>query len=170
VEACDRLVGSCVRWITRNASPFSPPLVFMPLHKGADSFMNDEQYRRFYWPSFRKVMLGLIDEGFVPYLFAEGGYNKRLEVIADLPRGRTVWHFDRTDMRRAKQVLGGTSCIQGNVPVTLLQMGSVDEVSDYCKDLIQDVAPGGGFILDVGATVDTAKPENMMAMRQSVER
>ena len=89
--------------------------------------------------------------GFVPYLFAEGAYNSRLEAIADVPKGKTLWQFDRTDMRRAKEVLGGIACIQGNVPNTLLQLGTVEEVQDYCRDLIEAVAPGGGFILDVGA-------------------
>jgi hypothetical protein len=168
LEACDRLVGPCVKWVTRNASPFSPPLVFMPLHKGADSFMNDEQFRKFYWPSLRKVIEGLVADGFVPYLFAEGAYNSRLEAIADMPKGKTVWQFDRTDMRRAKEILGGIACIQGNVPNTLLQLGEAQEVRDYCKDLIQAVAPGGGFMLDVGAVVDEAKEENMMAMIDSV--
>jgi hypothetical protein len=164
LEACDRLARLCVKWVTRNASPFSPPLVFIPLHKGADAFMSDEQFRKFYWPSLRKVIQGLVDDGFVPYLFAEGAYDSRLEAIADVPKARTVWQFDRTDMRRAKKILGGIACIQGNVPNTLLQIGTAEEVRAYCKDLIQAVAPGGGFILDVGAVVDEAKDENMMAM------
>jgi uroporphyrinogen-III decarboxylase len=71
-------------------------------------------------------------------------------------------------MRRAKEVLGGIACIQGNVPNTLLQLGTVEEVKAYCQDLIQAVAPGGGFILDVGAVVDEAKEENMQAMIDSV--
>ena len=53
LEACDRLVGPCVRWVTRNANPFSPPMVFMPLHKGADSFMSEADYRTFYWPTLK---------------------------------------------------------------------------------------------------------------------
>jgi len=163
------LVGPCVRWVTRVASPFSPPLVFIPLHKGADGFMNDEQFRKFYWPSLRRVIEGLVAEGFVPSLFAEGAYNSRLEIIADVPKGRTVWQFDRTDMRRAKKILSGTACIQGNVPNTMLQLGTAQEVRAYCKDLIQAVAPGGGFILDVGAVVDEAKEENMLAMLQAAK-
>jgi uroporphyrinogen-III decarboxylase len=164
LEACDRLAGVCVRWVTRVASPFSPPLVFMPLHKGADAFMNDEQYRTFYWPSLRKVIEGLVADGFVPYLFAEGAYNSRLEVIADAPKARTVWHFDHTDMRKAKETLGGVACIQGNVPLSMLQLGGPDEVRAYSRELIETVGKGGGFILDVGAVVDEAKEENMLAM------
>ena len=35
------------------------PLVFIPLHKGADGFMSNEQFEKFYWPSLKKVMIGL---------------------------------------------------------------------------------------------------------------
>lgn len=81
--------------------------------------MSVEQFQTFYWPSLRKVIMGSIDDSFVPYVFAEGAYNSRLETIRDLPAGRTVWHFGQTNMRRAKEALGGVACIQGNVPPAL---------------------------------------------------
>ncbi len=169
IEACDRLAPVCVKWVTRRANPQTAPLVFIPLHKGADGFMSVEQFQKFYWPSLKKVIEGLVADGFVPYLFAEGAYGSRLETIADVPRGRTVWHFDHTDMRRAKQILGGIACIQGNVPLPMLQLGTPEEVTAYCRDLIEAVGPGGGFILNVGAVVDNARPENMKAMVQAAK-
>jgi uroporphyrinogen-III decarboxylase len=169
MEACDRLAPLLVKWVTRRATLETGPLVFIPLHKGADGFMNVEQFERFYWPSLRKVILGLIEDGFVPYLFAEGTYNSRLETIRDVPVGRTLWHFDHTDMGRAKEILGGVACIQGNVPLSLLQLGTAEEVTAYCGDLIRSASPGGGFILDVGAGVDEAKDENMLAMVQAAK-
>jgi hypothetical protein len=38
-------------------------------------------------------MKGLIEQGIVPAMFAEGGTDKRLEVIADdeLPAGSALW-------------------------------------------------------------------------------
>ena len=157
LEACDRLAPVVVKWVTRRSNPHTAPLVFIPLHKGADGFMSVEQFQKFYWPSLRKVIEGLVADGFVPYLFAEGAYGTRLETIADVPKGRTVWQFDRTDMRRAKEILGGIACIQGNVPISLLQLGTAEEVKAYSQDLIETVGPGGGFILDVGAVVDDAE-------------
>ena len=164
LEACDRLAPVVVKWVTRRSNPFTPPLVFIPLHKGADGFMSVEQFQKFYWPSLRKVIEGLVADGFVPYLFAEGAYGTRLETIVDVPKGRTLWQFDHTDMRKAKEILGGVACIQGNVPLTLLQLGTAEEVTAYCRDLIEAVGPGGGFILDVGAVVDDAKNGNVEAM------
>ncbi|MCE5255043.1 MAG: uroporphyrinogen decarboxylase [Actinomycetia bacterium] len=164
LAACERLLPVLLKYVTRKAAPFVPPAVFIPLHKGADGFMSDEQFRTFYWPTLRKMCLGLTEEGLVPYLFAEGSYDSRLEIIRDLPAGRTVWHFDQTDMRRAKQALEGIACIAGNVPLSLLQLGSPGEVTAYCRRLIDEVKGEGGFILDVGAGADTAKEENFAAM------
>jgi len=140
------------------------PLVFIPLHKGADGFMSDRQYKTFYWPTLKKMILGFIDEGLVPFLFAEGEYSTRLEVIRDVPVGRTIWHFDFTDMAQAKEALGGIACIAGNVPISLLNTGTPGEVKDYCKGLIDVAGKGGGFIMTSGGVIDKAKPENVGAM------
>jgi len=138
--------------------------VFIPLHKGADGFMSDEQYQTFYWPTLKKVILGLIDEGLVPFIFAEGTYDTRLEVVQDIPKGKTIWHFDDTDMARAKKVLGKTACIAGNVPISLLSTGAPGEVKEYCKKLIDVAGKDGGFIMTSGGVIDKAKPENVRAM------
>ncbi len=151
-----------VRTSTANKCPF----VFMPLHKGADGFMSNKQYAEFYWPQLKAVMLGLIEEGLVPLVFAEGGYNQRLEFLADpdLPAGKTFWYFDTTDMEKVKETLHGKSCFAGNLPSSLFKAGTPDDVDAYVKNLIENVGRDGGFILSNGAVLDDAKPENFRAM------
>jgi len=144
------------------------PIVFFALHKGDDTFMSNKQYEKFYWPTFRKVILGLIEEGIVPLLFAEGRYDNRLEIIKDLPRGKVVWHFDRTDMFRAKKILGDNACIAGNVPASLLITGTPKDVKEYCRKLIEVCGEGGGFILTGGASIDKGNPDNLRAMTEAV--
>ena len=164
VEAMERLTPLMIKLGVSGARSAATPLVLMPLHKGADAFMSDEQYKTFYWPTLRKLILGLVDQGLVPLLFAEGSYNTRLEIIRDLPKGKVVWRFDQTDMARAKEALGDRACIYGNVPAAILSTGTTDDVKAYCKQLIDVAGKGGGFILSPGATLDTAKPENVRAM------
>ena len=169
LAACDRLAPLMVRWVTEKATPSTCPGVFIPLHKGGDSFMSLDQFKTFYWPSLRKVIQGLNDEGFIPILFAEGAYGSRLETVAaDLPPGKTVWYFDRTDMGRVKETIGRVACIQGNVPLTLLHAGTEEEVTEYCRALIDVAAPGGGFILDIGAVMHEGSEKNLRAMMQAV--
>lgn len=101
----------------------------------------------------------------IPRVFAEGGYNSRLAIIRDLPKGRTIWHFDYTDMTRAKEILGDIACIQGNIPVALIHTGTPDQMEAYCRKLIDTVGKGGGFILSTGAGIDRGgKLENVLAM------
>jgi uroporphyrinogen-III decarboxylase len=140
------------------------PIVFIPLHKGADGFLSDKQFRTFYWPTLKKVILGLIEEGCVPFPWAEGGYNTRLEVIQDSPKGKTLWGFDQTDMAKAKELLGRVACIGGNMPSSLLTVGTPQQVKDYAKKLIDTAGKGGGYIMMNGAVIDTAKTENVKAM------
>jgi uroporphyrinogen-III decarboxylase len=82
-----------------------------------------------------------------------------------------VYWFEQTDLIRAKEILGDTVCLRGNVPTSLLVTGTPEEVDAYCKTLITKVGKGGGFILDGAASIpDEAKPENVMAMAKSVQR
>jgi len=140
------------------------PLVFMPLHKGADGFLSDAQFKTFYWPTLKKVFTGLIDEGCIPFPFVEGSYNSRLEVIRDVPKGKTAWTFDMTDMAKAKEILGDVACISGNVSSSLLITGTPQQVSERCRELIDACADGGGYIMANGAAIDRVKPENLKAM------
>lgn len=146
------------------------PIVFIPLHKGADGFISNKQFEEFYWPTLKKVIMGLISEGCVPFLYAEGSYNSRLELIKnDLPRGKTLWGFDQTDMAKAKKIIGEVASICGNVPSSLLSVGAPKEVKDYVKKLIEVCGEGGGFMVMNGAVIDEAKPENVKAMIEATK-
>jgi uroporphyrinogen-III decarboxylase len=164
LEAVDKLVPVLLRWLTRRITPQSPPIVVIPLHKGTDRSMSDEQFKEFYWPSLRRFLDGVREAGLMAYVLAEGSYNTRLELFRELAPGTTIWHFDQTDLREAKRVLQGTACVQGNVPLPLLQLGSPEQVTECCRGLIEDVAPGGGYVLDAGAALDEAEGANVQAM------
>jgi uroporphyrinogen-III decarboxylase len=145
------------------------PVIFMALHKGDDTFMSEKQFRTFYWPGLKKVILGLVEEGCVPLLFAEGSYNKRLEAVTDLPESSVIWWFDRTDMARAKRILGERNCIAGNLPTSLMCTGTPQQVKEYCRNLIEDCSKGGGYILTGGAQVHNTTAANLRAMIEAAK-
>jgi uroporphyrinogen-III decarboxylase len=145
------------------------PIVMMPLHKGADAFMSVKQFETFYWPTLKKVVMALVNEGIMVILFAEGSYNKRLDIIKELPRASVAWYFDQTDMFKAKEVIGDTCCLIGNVPTSLIMTGTPQQVKEYCRKLIEVCGKGGGYILAGGAMVDQARPENFRAMMDAAK-
>jgi uroporphyrinogen-III decarboxylase len=148
----------------------NPKRVFMPLHRGAESFMSRKQFETFYWPGLKKAILTTIDLGYVPMPFIEGHFVDRLEYFLELPRGKVVCHFEHTDMLLAKEILGNHLCIMGNVPSSLLQVGSPQDVEEYCGNLIKVCGKGGGFILTNASSIDEAKPANIKAMVDSVKK
>lgn len=168
LAACERLVPVAIDLGLGPGGPQDAPLVMLPLHKGADGFMSDEQFERFYWPTLREVLIGLIDEGATPCCFAEGRYTSRLETIMDLPRGKTVWAFDQTDMAQAKRTIGRVACIQGNVPLSLMHAGTPVAVADHVRRLIEIAGEGGGYIVDLGAVADSGRTENLEALLEAV--
>jgi hypothetical protein len=175
----DKLLAACERimdWRIARASSADPDRRGNPkraggaILRGSDGFMSKEQFDRFYWPGLKRTMESTIDLGFVPFLFCEGACNSRLEYFLDLPRGKFVLHFDETDMRLAKAVLGSHCCIMGNVPASLLSVGSPAQVEEYCRSLFRVAGKGGGFILTSGGFLDDAKPANVKAMIDSAKK
>jgi uroporphyrinogen-III decarboxylase len=164
LEAMEKVTPNIIQSAIASADVSGCPIILMPLHKGDDSFMSDKQYEVFYWPTLKKVFLGLYNEGLVPIPIADGSYNRRLEVIKDVPRSSVAWIFEQTDMFKAKEVLGGWLCIAGNVTGSLLRTGTSQDVKNYCRKLIEVCGKDGGYILGLGASIDKCPTENLKAI------
>lgn len=164
----DKVTHITIQSTLRSVQASSVPVVFIPLHKGIDGFMSLEHFKTFYWGSLRQLILALIDAGLTPCVFWEGHCESRLETIRDIPKGKAMYRFEQTDFAIAKEVLGDTVCIRGNVPASLLCTGSPEEVTAYCKNLIDVAGKGGGLIMDGAIGIpDEAKPENALAMARA---
>ena len=61
--------------------------------------------------------------------------------------GSVKMQFEYGDPKLVKEKLSGTRhVITGFFPISLLQFGSEQEVKDKAKELIDILAPGGGYI------------------------
>jgi uroporphyrinogen-III decarboxylase len=168
-EAMEAVTPWIVEQAVSGASATGVPVIFMPLHKGDDSFMSEKQFETFYWPGLKRVILNLVAEGCVPLLFAEGSYNRRLEAVQDLPERSVIWWFDRTDLPRAKKVLGDRNCLAGNVPTSLLCTGTPKQIKEHCRNLIEVCGKNGGYILTGGAQVHDTTAANLQALVEAVK-
>ena len=163
LDACEKLLPIMLE-SGLGAGRLGHKRVFIPIHKGLDGFMSPEQFNTFFWPTLRRLIVGLIEAGQTPFVLWEGDCTSRLETIADIPAGKAVYWFERTDIFKAKEILGNTACIRGNVPLSTMCTGTPDDVKAYCKELIDVVGKDGGFIMDASTVLDDAKPENVRAM------
>jgi uroporphyrinogen-III decarboxylase len=169
LEALEVITERSVESTLGMASMSQSPMIFIPMHKGDDKFMSVKQFEKFYWPTFRKLLLGLINEGYVPMMVIDGSYNTRLEIIKDLPRASVVWTMEQTDMALAKKVLGDSACIAGNVLAAQLYTLTPQVIKEYCRQLIEICAPGGGYILSLGSGIDRCDPANLQAIIEAAK-
>jgi len=170
LECIDMLYDRIVPRMINNINMSGGYAVSFPLHRGDDTFMSRKQFEKFYWPSLKKYIDALIEEGIQVSLFAEGRYNERLEYIGDFPKGWVSWMFDKTDMANAKKMIGDRCCISGNVPASLMVAGTPKEVKECCHELIETCAPGGGYILAGGCTAtETRNPDNFRAFMEAAK-
>ncbi len=165
IAACEKLLPTMIEQAVGASRMSGNPRCMIPLHKGQEGFMSLEQFRKFYWPTFRELLHGLVREGLNPIVLVEGCYNSRLEVIKDVPPGKIVYWFEEIDMAKAKETLTGTACIMGNVPMSLLVGGAPEQVREHCKGLIDIAGKDGGYIMSAAAAdFEDAKFENIKAM------
>ena len=168
LEALDVIADLTINTVLKSPNIDRMTMVTYPLHKGADGWMSKKAFDTFYWPSLKKVMNAFIKEGLIQSLFAEGSFNTRLDYIDEFPKGTVTWYFDRTDMARAKKILGKKCCIQGNVPSSMIVTGNPKDVKEYCRKLIEECGKGGGFILASGSVADNPRLENLQAMMAAI--
>lgn len=146
-------------------------VVFIPMHKGMDGFMNNEQYGEFYWPTTRKLCEELIAAGQIPFLMTEGKYDSRLEFLKELPAGKCIVGFEKVDMKEAKRIVGDHVCLTGGFDDQILIKGTPESVTEAVKRHLDICAPGGGYIFGLQTSLEYgAKPENVAAMFEAVRR
>jgi uroporphyrinogen decarboxylase len=72
------------------------------------------------------------------------------------------------DIVKVKERYGDRLTLVGNVPNELLRSGTPAEVENYVKNLIVQVAPGGGYCVGSGNSVPHwASFDNFLAMRET---
>jgi hypothetical protein len=173
LEACEMLASWSIKGIAAMSAPpkrGGPKRMVLPLTRGGEHFMSVKQFETFFWPTLKKVLMAIIDAGAVAIPFCEGNWTSRLHYFLELPRGKAICHFQHyTDMAKAKAILGGHFCLVGSVPPSLMAVGSVQEVDEYCKNLIKVAGKGGGFVLSRGECFEP-KPENIRAVTEAARK
>ena len=145
--------------------------VFVGANRCSPIGMAPKHFETLAFPFFEEMIDELSGAGITTLLHFDNDWTPFLHYFKNFPRGTCILELDGdTDIFKAKEILGDTMCIMGDVPATLLAFGEPEEVLAYCKELIEIVGEGGGFILSSGCSIPSnAKPQNVKAMRDAVD-
>ncbi|AFV02164.1 MULTISPECIES: uroporphyrinogen decarboxylase family protein [unclassified Dehalobacter] len=147
----------------------NPKIILLPLH--LPTMLKTADFDKFYWPMFKTIIEAFVANGVIPMPFYEGDWSRYYDHLQDLPAKKTLGWFEHGDSKELKQKLGNTMCILGLFPLTLLQYGTKEECITKAKELLDDLAPGGGYIFSTDKELLSAadgKVENIIAVNKFV--
>ncbi|HCX64174.1 MAG TPA: hypothetical protein DHN33_03065 [Eubacteriaceae bacterium] len=143
--------------------------VFLPVWY--NSFLSKKQYMEFQWPYIRHIAESLIEEGFTPLLSFQGEHDHLLDTILELPEGKAIAWFDRTDVVKAKSIIGEHTCIAGGISPSILIGGSVSDVEENIEKMLGEMKNARGYIYTLPFNgIGPAKIENIRAMTDAVQK
>jgi uroporphyrinogen-III decarboxylase len=148
------------------------PRAYLGSARTSASFLSPKQFEEFALPALMEMCDYYARRDISVVLHLDDDWTPFFHYFKDLPRGTYIINLDgKSDIFKARDILGDQMCIMGDVPADLLKLGEPDEVDEYCRRLIMEVGAEGGFILSSGCSMPAdAKPENVRAMIQSVKK
>jgi len=163
-EVSDFLIDDVILMGEYGVSKMKGKTLLVGAVRGSADFISIKHFEDLFWPYFKKIVTKYVNDGFIVQLHMDTNWTDRLHYLLELPKGKIYMHMDeRTDIFKAKEILGDHMCIQGNMKPSLFTLGTPAMVEKQTKEIIDKCAEGGGLF--VGAEIpDNAKLENLKAM------
>ncbi len=142
---------------------------YMPMH--IPTYLSAKQFERFYWPSFNKIICKINEMGGKALMFIEGNWEHLYEFLNQLPNNKNVAILDMEDVFKAKKEIGKNVAVAGGINLSMLKNIPIQENLDYCKKLIDECAPGGGFMASnnrILISPDDANGEKLNAVTEFI--
>lgn len=127
--------------------------------------LSPRAYRKYAWPYVKRLADDLRAKGVILAYHICGNATP---IVADMvATGAHILELDqKADMRLSKATTQGKATILGPIdPSEVMAKGTPELVTEKCKEAIEILAPGGGFILGPGCALPPSTPdENIDAM------
>jgi uroporphyrinogen decarboxylase len=132
-------------------------------------FFSPALFQELLVPRYRRLKSKLT----IPWaLHSDGNIEPVLNTLLDL--GVVATHpneIGAVDIRAIKKKYGHRLCVMGNVDLVTLGNGTPEQTDAEVRNLIRDLAPGGGYIVSSGNSLASyLKPDCVTAMIQAIQR
>ena len=164
IEISDKYVDDFIRMGEYGISQGKGKTLLVGGARASADFVSIKHFEELFWPYFKKTVSTYVKKGYIVQMHMDTDWTDRLHYFLELPKGKLYMHMDeRTDIFKAKEILGDHICIEGNLKPALFTVGTPNMVEKQVKEIIDRCADGGGLI--VGSEIpDDAKLENIKAM------
>lgn len=171
LKACEALMPHLCQVGLTTADPARQVPIGFWMHRGCVPFINPRQFDSHYWPTLKPIIEEFWKHGHQTLFYAEGKWKHHLETFRELPDRSLVFHCDQDDIFHVHQKLHDKFALSGGIPNVLLSYGKPEEVRAFCRRVIDEVAGGGGYIMDAGAIMqDDTSTGNLRVMTETARQ
>ena len=165
LKACEALMPYLCNVSLRLSDPDSNLPIAFWLHRGCKPFVSEGVFESHYWSTAKPIIEEFYRHKKQTLFYAEGAWHCHFDEIKKLPEKSIIYHADKDDIFEANKALGDKFCLSGGIPNTLLSFGKREDVAEFCKRVISEVAGDGGYLMDASAIMQNdTKVENFMEM------
>lgn len=167
LRACEALMPHLCHVGLTTADPARKVPIGFWMHRGCVPFFNPKQFASHYWPTLKPIIEEFWKRGHQTLFYAEGKWKHHFDTFRELPDRSLLFHCDQDDIFAVHRKLHDKFAISGGIPNVLLSYGKPDEVRDFCRRVLEEVAKDGGYIMDAGAIMqDDTSAENLRIMTE----
>lgn len=136
------------------------------------TYLGPKNFEEIFWPGMRDEIMEVYNRGSKTLLFLEGTWEPYYEImLRDLPQSSVLCGLEDDDIIKGKKLIGDKFTIVGGVCTNTLRFGTRQECLDEAKKIVDNCAPGGGFIFSMEKSLCTygdVNTENLIAVNQFV--
>ena len=168
LAACEALMPHLCHVGLTTADPAKQVPIGFWMHRGCVPLINPKQFASHNWPTLKPIIQEFWKHGHQTLFYAEGKWSWHFDAFRELPDRSIVFHCDRDDVFQAHRKLHDKFALSGGIPNALLSFGKPQEVEDFCRRVLEEVAENGGYILDAGAIMqDDTSIENLRVLTRT---
>ena len=161
----DAMAPALIEEAVATAQVCALPSIWVGGWRSAGAMLRRTIWDEFVFPYLKDLVWALADAGIKPTLHFDHDWTRDLAKLRELPAASCMLNLDgMTDIRAAHEILGGHMALMGDVPATLLTVGTPDDVREYIRRLVADVGRRGLLIAPGCDIPCDARGENVEAL------
>jgi hypothetical protein len=138
-------------------------------------FMRPELYRKYIFPWIKRICDAAHKRDCKILLHSDGDLIEIFKDIIDcgvdaLNPIESTTANPEYDIFKLNEKFGDKITFVGNLSPIMLAMGNISEIEDYAKQLIRELAPGGGYIFSSGHSINPAVTIDRFEAMQNIRR
>ena len=148
-----------------------PEFPFYATMHHVPTFLSPKQFGKFFWPTYEKMLLKIHKLGGKIIMFLEGEWDNKYEFLNSLPKNFAIGICEGDDIFKLKKLVGDNMTLVGGMSLELLKYGTKEQCVEYAKKVVDECAPGGGYIFSSSRELlspGDLKVENLIAVNDYV--